>query len=127
MAVMRTEDWKAYLSDKALSMLEDGFKTLLERKVQDPNRAAKAMFVLTAVIDNVQLLKGQQNRTVESKMDADWSTFKQEVFVGVRQAKETYGMLDNVLNTCYRRGVLMEKEVSAEGYVSWALDHARWR
>lgn len=119
MPVMRSEDWKEYLSDKALSILEDGFKALLQRGTKDQDRAAKALFVLTAVVDNVQKLRDQQYRTVDSKTDADWSTFKHEVFAGVSQAREAYQMLDNVLNTCYRRGVLMEKEVRA-GFSSCA-------
>lgn len=106
-------DWQLYLSSTALSVLEDGLRVLEDRKVDDSDRAAKAVFVLTAVIDNVRWLsnsQGQVNKAVADK-DADWNTFKQEAFAQIRQARDVYGMLDTVFNTCYGRGILMQKEV----------------
>ncbi len=68
-------DWQAFLSSTALAVLEDGLRVLGTRKVDDSDRAAKAIFVLTAVIDNVLRV----NNTVAAR-DADWSTFKQDAF-----------------------------------------------
>ena len=75
-------DWQAYLSSNALSVLKDGLRVLEDRKVVDSDRAAKALFVLTAVIDNVRWLSnshGQVNKAVADE-DTDWNTFKQEAY-----------------------------------------------
>lgn len=88
-------------------------RNLKVRKVDDSDRAAKAVFVLTAVIDNVRRLSDYQGRITKrvADEDADWNTFKQEAFTQIRQAQDVYGMLDTVFNTCYDRGIMMQKEV----------------
>ena len=92
---------QAYLSTQALRLLEDGLKALSQQKIKDADRAGKALFVITAVLDNVSALNRPEGQgRVASDQDANWLQFRQQAFAQIQQGRDVYNMFDQVLNTC---------------------------